>query len=477
MKRIVLLALLVMSAFAQLWAQVNDPVIMTIAGRQITRSEFEYSLNKNANSPASVTDEEIKNYVDLFINYRLKVQAALDAKLDTLSSFQKEYRTYRDVQLKAFVYDSLYADSVARSVYDALKASVGDDDLIQVSHIMLYVPQNSNKSLLDEQKLKIDSLYAVLAAGGDFASLAKQYSDDRGSAPEGGLLPWVSPSQLVPEFRDAAYALKPGEMSKPVLSPAGYHIIYMHGRKKLEPYEEKKAEIIEILNERGLREDAAERAVSRMVTEAGGSMTREEILLKVQAKAEAEDPNLKYLVGEYYDGLLLYEASNRMVWKEAAVDEKGLEAYFNANKSKYKWDSPKMRGYVYRARSKAMLKNITKIVKRCTSDEGLAMLKEQLPADSMKFVKVHFGVYKQGDDPIVDYLKFKNGKEPKPNKVLPYYGATGKIQKQPASYIDVKAQVVSDYQDQREKDWVNDLRKKYKYNVDESVLKTVNKHN
>ncbi len=477
MKRIVLLAFITMSAFAQLWAQASDPVIMTIAGREVTRSEFEYSLNKNADSPASVTEAEIKDYVDLFINYRLKVQAALDAKLDTLSSFQKEYRTYRDVQLKSQVYDSIYADSVARAVYATLEESVAGQDLIQVSHILLYVPQNSNKSFLDEQKVKIDSLYAVLKAGADFASLAKQYSDDRGSAADGGMLPWVSPSQLVPEFRDAAYALKPGEMSEPVLSPAGYHIILMHGRKPLEPYAEKKAELLEILNNNGLREDAAERMVSRMVAEAGGQMTREDILLKVQAKAEAENPTFKYLIAEYYDGLLLYEASNRMVWQAAAADEDGLERYFKANKSKYQWQEPKMRGYVYRARSKTMLKKIGKILKGCQSDEGLALLKEQLPADSMKFVKVHFGVYKQGDDQVVDFLKFKTGQEPRPNKVLPYYGAIGKVLKQPASYIDVKAQVVSDYQDQQEKDWIINLRKKYKVSIDQTVLNTVNKHN
>jgi len=476
MKRIVVLALVVASMVMQTWAQVTDPVIMTIAGKKITRSEFEYSLNKNADSPASVTDQEIKDYVDLFINYRLKVQAALDAKLDTLSSFQKEYRTYRDVQLKPFVYDSVYADSVAHAVYDALKESTEGQDIIQASHILLSVPQNSNKSLLDRQKVRIDSLYNLLVAGADFADLARQYSDDRGSKADGGLLPWVSQAQLLPEFRDAAYELQPGQMSKPVLTPVGYHIIYMNGRKQLEPYEEKRAEILEVLNTRGLQEDAAEHEIEKMVAESGGKLSREDVLLQIQAKAEAADPNLVYLIGEYYDGLLLYEASSRMVWKEAAADEEGLETYFNANKSKYKWTTPKMRGYVYRARSKAMVKKIAKILKPCRGDEGLAKLKEQLPADSLKFVKVHFGVYKQGDDPIVDYLKFKTGEEPKVNKVLPYYGVTGKIQKQPSSYLDAKAQVVADYQDQMEKDWVKNLRKKYSYYVDESVLKTVNKH-
>lgn len=477
MKKTVLLIGALLVVMLQAWAQTTDPVIMNVAGRQIARSEFEYSLNKNAQSPAAVTDAEIKEYVDLFINYRLKVQAALDAKLDTLTSFKNEYRTYRDVQLRTYVYDSVYADSVARAVYQTIKESVGDSDIVLVSHILLSVPQNSSKSLLDAQKIRIDSVYDALVAGADFATLATQLSDDPGSKRDGGKLPWIGPSQVIPEFRDAAYALRPGNFSKPVLTPVGYHIIYMHDRKPYESYEEKKAELLEALNARGLKEDAAEHAIARMVSEANGNLSREDIMQKIQRKAEAEDPQLKYLVAEYYDGLLLYEASNRMVWQDAANDMSGLHDYFKSNKDKYTWDAPRMRGYVYRARSKSMAKKIGKILKGCKADEGIAMLKEQIPADSMKFIKVHFGIYKQGDSPEADYLKFKTGKEPKENKVLPYYGVVGKIYKQPSDVIDVKAQVVSDYQDMKEKTWVDSLRKKYKYSVDKAVLSTVNKHN
>ena len=120
---------MIVGAWSMVCFAQSDPVLMTVAGRDVTRSEFEYSLNKNYDSPSQVSEQDIKDYVDLFVNYRMKVQAALDARLDTLSSFQTEYRTYRDVQLKPFVYDSLYADSVIRSVYDNLKESVGDSDI------------------------------------------------------------------------------------------------------------------------------------------------------------------------------------------------------------------------------------------------------------------------------------------------------------------------------------------------------------
>ena len=77
----------------------TDPVIMKIAGSPVSRSEFEYSYNKN-NSASIIDKKSIVDYVDLFINYKLKVKAAEDAHLDTLTSFQKEFESYRDQQVR-----------------------------------------------------------------------------------------------------------------------------------------------------------------------------------------------------------------------------------------------------------------------------------------------------------------------------------------------------------------------------------------
>ena len=90
---------------AAAFAQVSDPVIMTINGVPVTRSEFEYSYNKN-NSEFVIDKKTVDEYVDLFINYKLKVAAALDAKLDTASSFKNEFAQYRDQQVRpSFIND------------------------------------------------------------------------------------------------------------------------------------------------------------------------------------------------------------------------------------------------------------------------------------------------------------------------------------------------------------------------------------
>ena len=77
----------------------EDPVLMRINGAPVTRSEFEYNYNKN-NSDEVIDKKTVDEYVDLFVNYKLKVLAALDDRLDTLTSFQKEFRMYRDQQIR-----------------------------------------------------------------------------------------------------------------------------------------------------------------------------------------------------------------------------------------------------------------------------------------------------------------------------------------------------------------------------------------
>ncbi|MBQ7716010.1 MAG: peptidylprolyl isomerase, partial [Prevotella sp.] len=99
MKRVtIFLAILLMTAVTTS-AQTNDPVIMTVNGQPVLRSEFVYSYNKN-NSEGVIDKKTVEEYVDLFVNYKLKVMAALDAHLDTMRSFKQEFATYRDQQVK-----------------------------------------------------------------------------------------------------------------------------------------------------------------------------------------------------------------------------------------------------------------------------------------------------------------------------------------------------------------------------------------
>ena len=85
-----LFLLVAVSVCAALKAQTADPVIMTVNGVPVPRSEFEYSFNKN-NGEGVIDKKSVDEYVELFINYKLKVAAALDARLDTMTSFKEEF--------------------------------------------------------------------------------------------------------------------------------------------------------------------------------------------------------------------------------------------------------------------------------------------------------------------------------------------------------------------------------------------------
>lgn len=474
-KGIITLAALLFLPLAMAIAQEKDPVVMKIAGKNIGRTEFEYFFNKN-NDSKNKTGKAVEDYVDLFVNYKLKVLAAEDAHLDTLSSFIKEFRTYRDMQLRPYVSDPIYEDSVAKSVYDTYKNEVGDSDLLHVAHIMMILPQRSSDVMKAEKKERIDSAYQALQGGANFAELAKKCSEDYTTAPNGGDLPWIGPKQTLPEFEKVAYSLKPGEYSKPFLSSVGYHIIYMKERKKLEPYTEKKAEIMKMLESRGIKDTGAEHKIKQMVDASNGKLTREDIMANIEKEAGESDPNLQYLIEEYHDGLLLYEASNRFVWKKAADDKTGLEKYFKKNKGKYKWDSPRFRGFIILAKSQKMVHEAQNFLKKYKSEEGIEAFNKILPKDSLRNIRIRFGVFKEGEDAHVDEYIFKKESSKTQNKFYPYDGVSGMLLSKPKIFEDVKAQLISDYQDEKEEEWVVGLRKKYPFSVNKEVLQTVNNH-
>ena len=136
MRIIVSLATILLSSLMA-FAQQDDPVIMTIDGNPIHRSEFEYSYNKN-NTDGVIDKKSIRDYVDLFINYKLKVQAALDAKLDTLSSFKQEFMTYRDQQVRPTMITDADVEAEAQKIYKETRDRIEKNGgLIRCAHILL----------------------------------------------------------------------------------------------------------------------------------------------------------------------------------------------------------------------------------------------------------------------------------------------------------------------------------------------------
>ena len=324
----------ILCAFATMaGAQTSDPVVMTVNGQNVTRSEFEYSYNKN-NGDDVIEKTTVEQYVPLFVNYKLKVAAALDARLDTLASFKVEFAKYRDQQVRPTIVTSEDVENEARRIYADRLNMIGDKGLIRPAHILMRLAQKASRAAQDSAKMRIDSIYACLQRGEDFADLATRFSQDPGSAKRGGQLPWICTGQTLKEFEDVAFSLNKGETSKPFLSPVGYHIVKMTDRKQLEPYDSLRANIINFIEKRNLRDAIAQRKVSEMVKSSDGRLTVAEVMQQKADSLAKADEAMKYLIQEYHDGLLLFEVSNCEVWEKAAADSVGQMKWYKKYRKK-----------------------------------------------------------------------------------------------------------------------------------------------
>ena len=450
----------------------TDPVIMSINGEPVLKSEFEYSYNKN-NSEGVIDKKSVEEYVDLFINYKLKVAAALDEKYDTLQSFKDEFAQYRDQQVMPLMVTNEDVEEEARKIYDETVKRIGPDGLIQVAHILIRLNQQATPEEMAVAKLRADSVYKALKGGADFAELAKKVSQDPGSAQQGGMLPFVQRGQLVKEFEDAAYALQPDQMSEIVQTPFGYHIIKMKERKMLEPYEFHHEGILRFIEQRNLRDRIAEQKVEKLL-KADATLNKAQLMEQKANEFAAQDSDLKNLIREYHDGLLLYEISNKLVWDKAAKDESGLEKFFKKNKKKYAWDEPRFKGMAFHVKDSADLQAVKDCVRNLSFDKWAEKLRTTFNADSVIRIRVEKGIFKKGDNALVDSLVFKKDTTVTKLKDYPIDDVYGKVLKKgPEDYTDVRGLVVADYQEALEKQWVAELRKKYTVFVDKSVLSTV----
>ena len=457
-------------------AQHVDPVIMTINGVDVPRSEFEYSFNKN-NGDGVIDKKTVEEYVDLFVNYKLKVAAALDAKMDTIQSFKDEFALYRDQLVRpTFVTDEEVV-AEARNMYDRMAENIGTKGLVRPAHILLRLSTRATDKEQSVARQRIDSIYQALQAGADFAELARKVSQDDYSSANGGELDWIMPNQVYKEIEDVIYGLQPGQISRPFLSPVGWHIMKMIERKQFEPFDSLKNDMVWHLERQGIREAIVNFKLKQMVDNSQGTLTREDILTRRSDSLSAADQEMKYLIQEYHDGLFLYEISNREVWGKAESDEAALAAWFQTHQKDYAWDGPRYKGIAYHVKDKKDVKAVKNCIKRLPFDQWGEALHQTFNPDSVIRIRVEKGIFKPGDNATIDRLVFKTTQASETSAEYPIDAVYGKkLKKYPEDYTDVRQKVVADYQNELERRWIEALRHRYPVQVNEEVLKTVNKH-
>ena len=451
--------LLLVLLFTTLTAQAqSDPVVMMVNEIPVPRSEFVYSYYKN-NGIGQADRKTVEEYAELYANYKLKLAAALDARLDTTAAFRQELASYSSRQGGGSVVVNTDLLTEARRLYDRMKKSIGPQGLIRPAEIFLRLSTQASSREQNRIAQRADSIWHALQAGADFSTLARNISEDQRTASQGGDMGWMLPQQSFVEFEQAAYALQPGELSHPILLPDGYHVILMKERKQLEPFEVMKDDLIRSLQQQNVRKTIAGQQVGEVTV-------------------QKTDANQKYLSQEYHDGLLVYEITNREVWQRAKMDEVGLRAWFDAHEKSYVSSGPHYRGVAYYTKTKADMKAVKKYLKRLPFEQWSEALRATFNSDGEERVKIAVDVFKPGDNATIDRLVFKRRDViAKADAAYPFEAVYGKkLKKYPEGYNDVRAQVVADYQQMLEAEWLASLRSRFPIQINQEILKTVNQH-
>ncbi|HEX8059359.1 MAG TPA: peptidylprolyl isomerase, partial [Cyclobacteriaceae bacterium] len=207
-------------------AQTTDKILFTVDNQPVYTSEFLYLYNKNNKGKADEKSEaKIREYLDLVVAFKLKVAEARLRGIDTTRSFVHEFTTYRDELKKPYVASQDDLGRLVKEAYERMKEE------IKASHILITVsPDALPKDTLAAWQ-KIVAIRDRAVKGEDFGALAKQFSDDPSAKQNQGNLGYFTVMGMVYQFEDGAYKTKVGEISQPVRTRFGYHVIKVTDRR------------------------------------------------------------------------------------------------------------------------------------------------------------------------------------------------------------------------------------------------------
>lgn len=229
----------------------TEKVIMNIGGEEITKGEFEYLFYKN-NDNEDISYKDVKEYLDLFVKFKLKVIEAENRGMDQTEAFKKELSGYRAQLAKPYLTDQDVDEFYIQQAYDRLSQEV------EASHIL--IPVKGAKTPADTLAAYNTAIEVInqLSNGADFKTLAVKYSSDPSAKENGGYLGFFKGFQMIYPFEDAAYKTAVGELSDPVKTTYGYHVIKVHS-KRPSPGEVLVAHIMKVAREDDSDEVKAEK--------------------------------------------------------------------------------------------------------------------------------------------------------------------------------------------------------------------------
>ena len=626
----IIFSILILSVFAFTAFSQSDETLITIGKTKVSKGEFERIYQKNNNNLYNEAEKKTpEEYLDLFINFKLKVIEAEDLKMDTSSVFIHELAGYREELAAPYLTDVKYDEQMVRDLYERTTKEVN------ASHLLLTVPQNASpeqdaavlnriekirKEIIDGKdfneaaveysedpsakvnkgslgyfsafqmvvpfenaafttpvgevsqpirtsfgyhllkvhdirenqgeilvahimkmfpkditpeikivlKIQIDSIYNELKNGADFAELAQKTSDDKRSAVQGGEMAWFSSGRMIPEFANAAFALKNvGDISKPIETPYGFHIIKKLNTRPVASFEASKTSLETRIKQDPERSITSKKIfIDKLKTQYNYSENQEaknklynknsndtldfanselfkidnksytvdqfqkylkenhsepvsfltqfdtwiehEITALENSKLEMKYPEFRYLVQEYHDGILLFNISEEKIWNFASQDTTGLEEYYSKNKNKYLWEE-RFKGLVVTCKNDSAREEADKFF---AAEMTVAEITDMLNAKE-NLISISEGAWEKGANPVVDYYVWNGPKPANFNSELSFIRGD-KIPPEAKTLEEARGLYVSDYQKYLEDKWIKELRAKYKITVDKKLLKSIN---
>ncbi len=198
----------------------KQPAVVTLGKQVVPASEFAYVYRKNnATAPNYGTRANVTEYLDLYTNFKLKVLEAEQRGLDTTQAFQRELDGYKQQLAQPYLTEKSVTDQLVREAYDRLSKE------ISASHILVRVAPDADPRDTLAAYQKAVALRQRVTSGEDFNQVARQASEDPSARDNGGQLGYFTAMQMVYPFENVAYKTKEGEVSAPVRTRFGYHVI------------------------------------------------------------------------------------------------------------------------------------------------------------------------------------------------------------------------------------------------------------
>lgn len=617
----------------------SKEVLFTVDEEPVYASEFIRVFNKNLDLVKDESQKDVDAYLELFVNYKLKLKEAKTLGFDTMPKYKRELSNYKNQLAKNYLTDTKVTDALVEEAYYRVSNEVN------ASHILIRVDEDASPkdtlavynellklrdrvltegykavqkevhdgktryaedlgyfsgfkmvypfenvafnteigevslpfrtqfgyhiiNVLDKRESRgqreiahimislekedaesrIQDIYKKLQQGEDFASLAKQFSEDKSTSTKGGkLAPFSSGELRSQEFEDEAFTIETeGTYTEPFKSDFGWHIMKLIKKIETAPFEDMKSTLeakvkrdsrsklistsrinklkqryaisnvdedlvyfasllnadyykskwkaplgfsmenafVKIENKQFTYNDFAnfliksQRSKSTkqlpfadIVANAYTAFLDENILAYQEENLEFENEDFANILGEYRDGLLLFDLMENEIWKAAANDSVAVQSFYAANKENYFFNE-RVDAVVA---SSAKKKDISKVSKLLKKGNSIAEIKNTVNTKDQVNVIFTSGLMDIEHQALPKGFSFKKGV----SKVLSHndsYVVVKVNEVLPKAYKtleEAKGKVSSDFQDAKEKNWLIELKNKYSVSIHQEVLETV----